>query len=238
LLEQLMFMDLRGLVRAQLLYVSLAALVAGCSPSYDIQLLRAEQLERQGNCDAALTAYDRTLPKIPATDRRKVASVRLHAGSCALKLQHFKQAFEDFQKAVDADPSNLDAHLHLADLLVIGGLPQQALDHVQLVFEKQPENAAALSLLGTISAEAGNTSKAIEFLRHSLNNDPTRESTAIALAELYNRMDKVTEARSVLQSSSATNQKSPLASLALGRLEEQEGNAKAAEAAYRAAQKA
>src|SRR5437868_2911305 len=188
-------MQLRSLVRARLLSAFMAVWAIGCSPSYDMELLRAEQLERDGNCAAALTAYNSTLPKIPPVDRRKLSAVRIHIGSCALKLQRFKEAFEQFQKAADADSSNLDAHLRLADLLVIGGLPQQALGHVRLVLEKQPENPAALSLLGTISAEAGNTNQAIEFLRHSLKNDPTQDGTAVALAELYNRIDKVAEAR-------------------------------------------
>lgn len=152
-----------------------------------------------------------------------------------MKLHRFKEAFEHYQKAVDADSSNPDARLHLAELLVMGGLPQQALVHVEFVLDRQPENAAALSLLGSITAAAGNVGKAVELFAHALNNEPTRESTGIALAELYNRVDKVSDARSILLRSALANPSSPMASLALGRLEEQEGHSKDAESAYRAA---
>src|SRR5207302_6909637 len=58
------------------------------------------------------------------------------------------------------------------------------------------------------------------------------------LAEIYNREDKVGKARSVLvkaASGAADAKRSAIAWLALGRLEEQEGIAAAAEEAYRSA---
>jgi tetratricopeptide (TPR) repeat protein len=123
----------------------------------------------------------------------------------------------------------------LAELLVIGGAPQQALSHVQFVLERQPENPIALALLGSIEIQAGNTKSATQLLEHSLKNDPTRESVAVDLANLYNQSDRVKEARNILLESAKTNPTSPMSSLALGRLEEQEGDGKAAENAYRAA---
>ena len=228
-------MDLRRLLPAPLMLVCLLALALGCSSSYNTGLLRAEQFEHQGDFAAALTLFERTLPRIPSTYYRQVSSAHLHAGGCALKLHRFKEAFAHYQKAVDADYTNLDAQLHLAELLVMGGLPQQGLSHVELVLNRQPENAAALSLLGSITAEAGNQGQAIVFFEHSINNDPTRESTAIALAELYNRVEKVGHARAVLLRASAANPRAWMAALALGRLEEQEGRSQDAENAYRAA---
>ena len=229
------FMDLRRLLPAQIMLVCLLALASGCSSSYNTGLLRAEQFEHQGDFAAALTLYERTLPRIPSSYRRQVSSAHLHAGGCALKLHRFKEAFAHYQKAVDADDTNLDAQLHLAELFVMGGLPQQGLSQVEVVLHRQPENAAALFLLGSITAAAGNPSQAIVFFEHSLNNDPTRENTAIALAELYNRVEKVGQARAVLLRASAANTHSWMAALALGRLEEQEGRSQDAENAYRTA---
>ncbi len=231
-------MHLRRLLSLPSILLCTLALAIGCSSSYQIDLLRAEQFERAGSYREALAVYENALPRIPSAYRRQLASAHLHAGGCDLKLQRFKEAFEHYQKAVDVDSTNSDAHLRLAELLVAGGFPQQALTHVEFVLDRQPENSAALGLLGTIAAAAGRNQQAIQLFEHSLKNDPSLEQTAIALAELYNREGKVADARAVLLRSASANPKSPLASLALARLEEQEGNSKAAESAYRAARQA
>src|SRR3954471_23517777 len=228
-------MRLRHRLKPLLALFSLLSIAVGCSSSYTSDLLKAEQLEHDGKCQQSLELYERTLPRIPANLTRVIASTRIHAGGCAIKLQRFKVAFEEYQKAVDVDPTNSAARVHLAELLVIGGAPQQALSHVQFVLERQPENPIALALLGSIEIQAGNTKSATQLLEHSLKNDPTRESVAVDLANLYNQSDRVKEARNILLESAKTNPTSPMSSLALGRLEEQEGDGKAAENAYRAA---
>src|SRR5258706_3377141 len=55
------------------------------------------------------------------------------------------------------------------------------------------------------------------------------------MGEIYNRQDRVPEARKTLQHCGAANPTDSTCWMALGRLEEQEGDNAAAEAAYRAA---
>src|SRR5437899_376909 len=65
-----------------------------------------------------------------------------------------------------------------------------------------------------------------------------RPVVAVALAEIYNREDKVPQARAVLVKAAAASadvKKSAIAWLGLGRLEEQEGSVVSAELAYRSA---
>src|SRR5439155_17434323 len=68
-----------------------------------------------------------------------------------------------------------------------------------------------------------------------LELDPRRVPAALLLAELYDRQDKVPAARQVLLRAAHANPGNAQPWLAMGRLEEQEGNAEAAELAYRKA---
>src|SRR5205807_10366797 len=61
------------------------------------------------------------------------------------------------------------------------------------------------------------------------------QSTAVALADLYGSAGEFEKARQVLIKSAEANKIEPVAFLALGRLEEEQGNGEAAESAYRKA---
>jgi tetratricopeptide (TPR) repeat protein len=217
-------------------------LIAGCSSySYQTDLLRAEQLEREGKPQDALAIYERTLSRIPQSNTRERASALINAGNCLTQLARLNEAFADFQQAAEIDPENLDARLHLAEFFVAAGVPNHATEHLSFVLSRNPEDAEALGLLGMVESSAQRYDRAKELLERSIANDPQRPNVAVALAEIYNREDKVPQARSVLlhaAAASAELKNSAFAWLALGRLEEQEGIATAAEAAYRSAVKA
>jgi tetratricopeptide (TPR) repeat protein len=232
-----MSLGLRGLV---LLGASASFWVAGCSTthSFQIELLKAEQLTREGKPADALAIYERTLPRIPDGNKRERAVALISAGNCLTELGRLNEAFADFQKATEIDPENLESRLHLAEFLVAAGVPNHAVEHLNFVLSRNPENAEALGLLGTVESAAQHYDRARELLERSVVNDPQRPNIAVALAEIYNREDKVAKARSVLlkaASATADVKRSAIAWLALGRLEEQEGIAAAAEEAYRSA---
>jgi tetratricopeptide (TPR) repeat protein len=230
-----------GLRVLVVLLVSVCFWIQGCSSSYQTDLLKAEQLERDGKLPEALGLYERAIARIPQRAVREKSTALVNAGNCLFGLSRLNEAFADFQLATEVDPENLDSRLHLSEFLIAAGLPNKAVEHLAFVLSRSPENAAALGLMGTIEAAAGHFDKAKELLEKSVANDPQRPSIAVALAEIYNREDKVPDARSVLlkaASSASDVKKSAYAWLALGRLEEQEGIAAAAEEAYRSAAKA
>ncbi|MCU1307917.1 MAG: Tetratricopeptide repeat protein [Acidobacteriaceae bacterium] len=232
-----MGLGLRGFVLAA---VGACFWIAGCSSTYSYQteLLRAEQLTREGKPFDALAIYERTLPRIPEDNRRERAVVLISAGNCLAEFGRLNEAFADFQKATEIDPENLESRLHLAEFFVAAGVPNHAVEHLNFVLSRNPEDAEALGLLGTVEAAAQHFHRARELLEHSFANDPQRPNVAVALAEIYNREDKVAKARSLLvkaASAAADIKRSAIAWLALGRLEEQEGIAAAAEQAYRSA---
>src|SRR5437763_96733 len=74
-----------------------------------------------------------------------------------------------------------------------------------------------------------------QLLARALELQPGRTRAALVLAEIYNHQENVEAARAVLRRAAAGDPQTPLPWLALGRLEEQEGDVAAAEQAYRKA---
>ncbi len=221
---------LRALVRT----LSLCLLIAGCS-SYKSDLAKARQLEEKGKYPQALAIYDRSIVKIPQEQSGEQANAYVHLGNCLYQTERINEAFVSYQKALELDPQNADANLHVAELMVAAGMAQQALPYITVVARAQPTNPAALAVLGAVHASLGNYDDATALYRRALALDPTRVNVSLALAELYNRNEKVDDARAVLMKAAERNPKSALPWLGLGRLEEQEGNAAAAERDYRSA---
>ncbi len=222
------------LVAVSALLLALLTL-AGCGGSFSQDLLRAQQAEQRGNTAEALQAYAKALARIPARDHRTASTIQLRIGLCQLRLAQPNDAFLSFQKAVLLDAKNLEAHRRMAELLLLGGATQKAAEELLAILKKDPNDAAAIGVLGTAYASAGDTAAATQLLERSFQLNPADAQVAITLAELYNRADRPHEARQILVQSGARNGGQGDAWLALGRLEEQEGRAEAADSAYRSA---
>ncbi len=220
--------------RSVIALFALSLCLAGCS-SYKRDLANAARLEQQGKYADALAIYDRAIGRIPQDHTAELADAYVHLGNCLYQTERVNDAFNAFQKALEFDPQNVDANLHIAELMVAAGIAQHALPYVQVVMLKQPNNPAALAIMGSVRASLGEHDQAMKLYRRALALDPSRVNVSVAIAELYNRQDKVPESRAVLSEAAARNPRSAVPWLALGRLEEQEGDALAAEKDYRAA---
>jgi tetratricopeptide (TPR) repeat protein len=217
--------------------VLITAFCIGCSRPYSTDLLRAEQAERDGSNAAALKIYESVLPRIPAGETRTRGFVQMRMGACLLQIGKPNEAFLSFQQAVASDSQNLEAHRRVAEMLLLGGATQKAAEELNAILQKRPDDAAAIGTLGAVHASVGNVQSAVPLLERSFRLNSTDSQVAITLAELYNRLDRTSEARTVLVQSASRNGNSETW-LALGRLEEQEGKPDAAESAYRSAVKA
>jgi tetratricopeptide (TPR) repeat protein len=80
-------------------------------------------------------------------------------------------ALEDYERAVEVAPDNLEARLRLADIL-IGPVPQpeKALEHYQYLHERLPDNPAVLLGLAICQKERGHTKEATQLLDEILND--------------------------------------------------------------------
>ncbi len=212
------------------------ALLVGCSTSTVLtRYARAEQLERESRFDSALHLYETVLPEIPRQDGRWRSQTYYHLGECLYRLNRPTEAYGAYERAADADPSNQLAQLRLGEMLLAAGAIDKATEQAAKVLKSAADDTQALALLGAAAAASGNNVVAEAAFVRVLENDPTRLTIALALADIYNRSDRVTEARAVLEKAAAAQPASASPWLALGRLEEQEGRAGSAEQAYRRA---
>lgn len=218
-----------------LLALFLVAGLSGCSRTYSEHLLAAQNAEQQGDMNAALAAYQQALVRLPRHDHRVASTIHLRMGLAHLSLAQPNEAFLSFQRAVVMDASNLEAHRRMAEMLLVGGATEKAAEELNAILRKDPNDAASLGALGVAYASAGDLKAALTLLERSFSINPGDHQVSIPLAEIYNRLDRVEDARRVLVRSATRNAGIGDAWLALGRLEEQEGQAAAAESAYRSA---
>ncbi len=220
-----------------LLFVLIVSLLGGLLAAHSWrarwQYELARKLEERGRHQAAYRMYQAALGT--TSDKAQQSQIHYQMGECLWNLGRAGEAFSQFQQAVEADGSNLPARLRLGEIMLAGGAVDGATAQAAAVLESGLKSADALALLGAASAASGQDELAQIAFTKVLEADPGRINVAIALADIYNREDKVDDAREVLKQAARTRNGSALPLLALGRLEEQEGDADAAEHAYRTA---
>lgn len=207
-------------------------MLLGCS-SAQRQISAAERLDRSGRTAEALALYEKIVAKIPAGDAHQRSDVFFRIGECRYRLNRIPDAFTAFQRAAELEPGNLPAHLRLGEFYLAAGAAERARDQAELVLKTVGSNSEALALWGAALAATGQNDFARDAYERVLRMDPQRVSVALALADLYNRDNKVKEAKQVLLDAAKANPGSATPWLAVARLNEQEGEVTAAEAAYR-----
>ena len=179
--------------------------------------------------------YERLLPRIPANNSHWRSEVLYRMGECLFRLDRVADAYDAFQQAAETDNSNFLAHLRLGELYLSGGAVDKAIEQAGLVLRSARGNTEAMALLGAAAEASGEPGVAEEAFKQVLQADPSRLSIALALADIYNRADREDDARAVLKKAATAQPSSAMPWLALGRLEEQQGNVDAAEEDYRRA---
>ena len=207
----------------------------GCSGKHLVQ--RGERLEDQGKYLEAAVVYDQATAQYKGHPKKQSA-LQVRTGDVLLRGEHPQEALSAYEKAALLDSGSVTAHLRLAQLYLAAGVPAKAYDHLKNVLERQPNQPEAMAALGAYYVSIGEVSKAEQEFQQSLALEPQRQSTAVALADIYSTTGAIEKTREVLTRSAQANKTDPVAWMALGRLEEEQGNASAAERAYRNAVKA
>src|SRR5437764_4331563 len=208
------------------------AFACGCSSRHQVE--RAQRLEDQGRYAEAAALYKQLVFHY-RRQPQKESLLQARLGEVLLRADHVQEAFSSFERAAELDRSNVLAHLRLAQLFLAANTADKAHEHLGIVLEQQPNHPDAVAALGAYYVSTGELGKAEREFQKALALQPQRQSTAVALADLYSSAGEIGKARQVLLQSAETNKTEPLALLALGRLEEEQGNAEAAESAYRKA---
>ena len=217
-----------------LLIVSIGSSL-GCSAFAHWQFGLARRLEDHGRTQTACRVYRAVLGNLPVRDRRWRSQAYYRLGECLLSLGQPEDAVANLQQAVDADGDNSSARLRLGEILLAGGAMERAVEQALAALRSGHDGPETLALLGAASSGAGQNGLAEAAFKKVLEVQPGSLNIALALADIYNREDRMDEARVVLRKAAQARPSSALPLLALGRLEEQEGRVAGAELAYREA---
>ncbi len=223
-------------LRSFFVFVVLTGFCSACSTSTPLkEFAHAQQLDSEGKTSAALAAYRRVLPKLAPGDVQLRSEAYYRIGECLFRLDQTTEAYTAFQKAAEIDRSNAMAQLRVGELQLAAGSLDRAAEQARMVLGSGTATTEAMALLGAAAAASGDNALAQQAFTRVLDADPSRLTVALALADIYNRADRPDDARAVLKKAAAAQPKVASPWLALGRLEEQEGRAGAAEQAYRSA---
>src|SRR5579872_905004 len=217
-----------------LLAVVLALVSASCTSPVR-QQARAQKLEQQGKLREALRLYQDVMARLPRSDNRQISQLYVRIGECLWRLGRANEAFTAFQQAMEIDPSNLLAHIKVGTMYLAGGAPGNAREQADFVLRRMDSNTDAWALLGAASAANGQDGMAKWAYTRVLAAEPARVSVAVALAEVYDREGELELAQNILRNAAKAESTSAMPLLALGRLQEEQGNSADAEQSYREA---
>src|SRR5437868_2131371 len=208
-------------------------LLAGCASPHKL-FERAQQLESSDPA-AAVRIYSRILEHPENSDPQFIAKVRVQRGDLLLLAKDPQSAFEDFQRAAEADPRNVEAHLRSANLLLMANSPDRASEQANMVLRSQPGNTDALAVLGIAALTSGRVPEGKVILKEVLSKRPDRVDLAVIIAEIDRTEGNLEEAQKLLLDAADTAPKDARPRLALGRIAEERGDNNSAEQNYRLA---
>jgi tetratricopeptide (TPR) repeat protein len=161
-----------------------------------------------------------------------LASQGLNAEGVRLFDQtRYPEAVEQFQRAIDRDPSNPDGYYNLAAAYHrMGVLNGQAADLTQaeryyyLCLDRDPDHRECYRGLGVLLVEQNRTEEAFRLLQGWADRRPNSPDPKIELARLYEELGDRDRAKQQLADALLVDAANSRALAALGRLREQDGD--------------
>ncbi len=196
------------------------------SISADVALFTA-RLQR-GQYDAALAAANALGAKRP-----ELPLAAFLRGRLALERGDAREARKAFEAALQKDPKHFASLSQLAAIDVAEGKTADAAKRVEGVLERDPTNLQALLTMARIAAQRPWAVQDVDgWLQKASKAHPKEVSVPYASVDLYLQMGQVDKARSLVETLSAQNDKSPELLDRLGRVQLAGGNAVAATATF------
>lgn len=111
------------------------------------------------------------------------------------KAAWYKNASEDYKKALELDPDNVDLQIDLAVTLVegatfTGAMPMEGIGMLRKAVELDPENAKGYFYLGYFAERSGQLDKALERYQKVLELDPENMETHLYMAQVCEKQGK------------------------------------------------
>jgi tetratricopeptide (TPR) repeat protein len=152
--------------------------------------------ESRGELEEALAAY-------------RQAADHFAAGRLLAQNVRLKEAEQEFQAAVAADPQNDRAKADLARLYLQQDQPEKALATLLRIVERYPRDAYAWADLGKAQGKLGAPDQAVHALRKALELDPSLNQVHYQLAMLYRQQGQEKLAQEELAKFRASRRANP-----------------------------
>ncbi len=156
---------------------------------------------------------------VPSVAQLNTAAEWLERGSHLLEEARLTDAVEAFRCGLMSDPSNPEAHLHLAEALYRTGNLTGAFERFHIAIELDQQYLEAWTQLGCVADELGQTQSALEAFDIALQSHADYPDAHFHKAELLHRLNRTAEAIPHWQAYLAQDQRGPWADVARQRLE-------------------
>lgn len=171
-----------------------------------------------------------------AADREIILNTYPYHFANAQRFQRnreYEKAASEYQRALNADPDQIEARLNLGDVMMQLQRYPQALFHYTTALEQFPESPRPLLKLGNYYDTLAQGDLARDYYRRALGKDPTYVEAMNNLAAMEIRERNYEEAIRLLRSLTEISPGYTLAYMNLGIAYENSGNSTAALDAYR-----
>jgi Flp pilus assembly protein TadD len=218
-----------GMVKVFLL-VGLLAVTTACGGSESRKARHVEQGKEfmaERNYTKARLEFRNALQIDP-----KDAEVRALAGLAAENLGEYEEAVKMYRVAIAADETLVLPRARTARLMVLGGLPDEALELITPGLEKAPRSADLLSVRALVRAQQGDPAAARKDAEDAVSIDPVNAEAVSALAGILWRDGEKDEAVALLRKSVTVSPQNVELRLLLGRILLEMGKPSDAEAEF------
>ena len=212
----------------------------GCYAALGMLLLSPLGSAQDGSVSTVLDRYNGlSLPRQGPTIDASLAQRLFRRGNTFSSLGRYKEAIDEYRKAISADPSFSDAIRNLANTYYFLENYEEAKPllarYIELETRTTASLIAAVKTLGELERESRNYESAIEYDERAIELIPDDDSQVHIMANTYNNNDYPDFAIRVYQAGIRAMPDNAFFDRSLGRLLEQSGRLEEALAAYRSA---
>ena len=138
--------------------------------------------------DFSIEELEARTAKLERMPRREVLDAEdWYDLACDLELSSTEEARTAYERALELDPSHVDAHVNLGRLLHEDGAPAAAEKHYRAALELDPDHDTAAFNLGVALEDLGRLREAMTAYERAVELDPHNADAHYNLAGLYER---------------------------------------------------